>query len=69
MLLDSGVRALSKVLKACVGRQLCQLTPPPIKQHNLHMRWPNVGKILPSMLWAVVVLLSQRDDQLKIEFP
>ena len=33
-----------------------------------HGRYPNVRAKLPSMLWVVVVLLRQCDDQLKIGF-
>ena len=42
------------------------MTLPDAEQHDLHGRWPSIGAKLPSMLWVVIVLLRQRDDQLKI---
>ena len=52
-----------------MGRRHYQPTPPVADKHGLHGRWPNVGAKLPSMLRVVVVLLQQRNDQLKIELP
>ena len=49
-----------------MGRRFCRSTPHVVEQRGLHMHWPNVGVKLPSMLWIVVMLLRQRDDQLKI---
>ena len=43
--------------------------PPEAKHHGLHGHLPNVGAWLPSTIRVVVVLLWQRDDQLKIELP
>ena len=55
-----------KVLEAYVGSQLCQPSPPTTEQHDLYERWPKMGAKLPSMLWVIIVLLRQRDDEFKI---
>ena len=41
------------------------LNPPEAKRQDLHRRWPNIERYLFGMALVVVVLLQQRDDQLK----
>ena len=41
----------------------------PVERHGLHKHWPNMGGWLHSMAQVVVVLLRQRNDQLKIGLP
>ena len=65
MLLDNGVGALPKVLEAYMGEAVLPTHPPAMKRHGLRGRWP-MGAKLPSMLRVVIVLLRQRDVQLKI---
>ena len=50
-----------------MGEAVWPPNPPKAERHGLHGHWPNMGAWLPSMAWVVVVLLQQRDDQLKIE--
>jgi hypothetical protein len=40
--------------------------PPEAERHTLHGHWPNMQGWLLSMARVVIVLLRQRDDQLKI---
>ena len=72
MLFDGGVGVLRKVSKAYMGRWLCRPILP-VAEHDLmstgsYRGGPNVGAKLPNMLWVVVVLLWQHDDQLKIRW-
>jgi hypothetical protein len=43
MLLDGGVKALSKILEAYIVRHCGQPNPPEIERHDLHGCWPDVG--------------------------
>ena len=52
-----------------MGEAVWLPNPPEAEWHGLHKHWPNVEAWLPSMARVVVVLLQQRDDQLKIAFP
>ena len=41
----------------------------PMPKGTAYGRWPNLGAWLPRLVWVVVMLLRQRDDQLKIGLP
>ena len=66
--LDGGLGALRRVLKAYM-REVVWPHPPEAKRHGLHGLWPHVRPKLPSMVWIVVVLLRQCDDQHRIGLP
>ena len=51
MVVDGGLEAPHKVLEACMGETMWAAKPP--------------GGYLATMLWVVVVLFGQHDDQLK----
>jgi hypothetical protein len=40
--------------------------PPEAERHGFHRHWPNMRGWLPSIAHVVIVLLRQRNDQLKI---
>ena len=49
-----------------MGEAVWPPNPPEANWHGLLEHWPNMGRWLPNMAWVVVMLLWQRDDQLKI---